>query len=173
MSARKTSIPQPYRDMGQALEDVGIRFAAALPDDWVAPLISDLESRPAVKLVRVAREPEISGLCSGAFFGGVKSVGILGATGFLTTVCELATLNIKQQIPLFLIVSDRGTFQDYQSFQEIQGRVGRKICQSLDMPFETIYSNTDLENIPRYFNSSRLHKRPFVLWINQKFVSAH
>src|SRR4051812_28281958 len=68
----------------QALKDSGVSLAASLPDDWVAPLADLLDAEPTIASVRVAREPEIVGMCCGAFFGGARAVGVLGATGFLT-----------------------------------------------------------------------------------------
>src|SRR5438067_1679473 len=73
-----------HRAILQALKDSGVSLAACLPDDWVAPLADLLDAEPTIASVRVAREPEIVGICSGAFFGGARAVGVLGATGFLT-----------------------------------------------------------------------------------------
>src|SRR5262249_61929643 len=104
------------------LTKCGIRLAASLPDDWVAPLIERIAADNAIRHIRVAREAEAVAICSGAFFGGVRAAAIMGATGLLTCTGELATLNLRHQIPVFLIVSQRGSIDDHRIYQEVQGR---------------------------------------------------
>ena len=55
------------------------RLAASLPDDWVAPLINRIAADNTMRHVRVAREAEAVAICSGAFFGGVRSVALMGS----------------------------------------------------------------------------------------------
>src|ERR1700716_1311639 len=106
----------------QQLTKCGIKIAASLPDDWVAPLIKRIAADNQIRHVRVAREAEAVAICSGAFFGGVRAVALMGATGLLTCTGELATLNLRHQIPVFLIVSQRGSIDDHRIYQEVQGR---------------------------------------------------
>ena len=87
----------------EQLTKCGIKLAASLPDDWVAPLIERIAADNHIRHVRVAREAEAIAICSGAFFGGVRAVALMGATGLLTCTGELATLNLRHQIPVFLI----------------------------------------------------------------------
>ena len=84
----------------EQLSNCGIKLAASLPDDWVAPLIERIATDNRIRHVRVAREAEAIAICSGAFFGGVRSVALMGATGLLTCTGELATLNLRHQIPV-------------------------------------------------------------------------
>jgi sulfopyruvate decarboxylase subunit alpha len=68
----------------QELKKCGMKIAASLPDDWVAPLIKRLDADPEIRHVRVARESEAAMIASGAFFGGVRSIAVMGNTGLLT-----------------------------------------------------------------------------------------
>lgn len=159
-----------YAAVADALGEIGITFAAGLPDDWVAPLLNLLEEREGVTLVRVSREPEAVAMASGAFFGGVKSVCIVGATGFLACASELTTLNLKHQVPLFMIVSERGTIEDKQVFHELQGRVTKPFCEALGIPSLVVETADDLERLAAAFEASRLQKRPYVVWLSRRFV---
>src|SRR3974390_3585456 len=87
------------------LTSCGIKLAASLPDDWIAPLIERIAADNRIRHVRGAREAEAIAICSGAFFGGVRAVAVMGATGLLTWKGELATLNLRHQIPAFLVLS--------------------------------------------------------------------
>jgi sulfopyruvate decarboxylase TPP-binding subunit len=167
MITKESPASAAFDALADTIEAMGVTLGAGLPDDWVAPLMNRLEQR--ITFVRVAREPEAIGIASGAFFGGVKSVAVMGRTGFLACICELATLNLKHNVPLFMILSERGSIDDGQVFQEIQGRVTIPVCQALGIPTLVIDSVSDLEKLPAAFNSSRLQKRPYVVFLSRAF----
>jgi sulfopyruvate decarboxylase subunit alpha len=87
----------------------GIRLAATLPDDWVNSLIRRVAKDNVIRHVSVGREAETIAVCAGAFFGGVRAVAIMGNTGLLTCTGEMATLCLRHAIPVFCIVSGRGS----------------------------------------------------------------
>ena len=148
----------------------GVRLAATLPDDWVAPLIRKLAADPAIRHVPVAREAEAVAICSGAFFGGVRSVAVMGNTGLLTCTGELATLNLRHQIPVFCIVSQRGSIDDQRVYQEVQGRRTLPLLQAYDFPYHVVDAPEELGCIPDAYETCRLQKRPFILFLTRKLV---
>jgi sulfopyruvate decarboxylase subunit alpha len=154
----------------QQLTKCGIKIAASLPDDWVAPLIERIAADNHIRHVRVAREAEAIAICSGAFFGGVRSVALMGATGLLTCTGELATLNLRHQIPVFLIVSQRGSIDDHRIYQEVQGRRTIPLLQAYDFPYHIIDRPDDVNSIPDAFETCRMQKRPFVLFLTRRLV---
>src|SRR5262245_19209666 len=148
----------------------GVKLAASLPDDWVAPLINRIEADNSMCHVRVAREAEAVAICSGAFFGGVRAAALMGATGLLTCTGELATLNLRHQIPEFLIVSQRGSIDDHRIYQEVQGRRTIPLLQAYDFPYHVVNKPDELGSIPDAYETCRLQKRPFVLFLTRKLV---
>jgi sulfopyruvate decarboxylase subunit alpha len=154
----------------EQLTRCGIKIAASLPDDWIAPLIERIAADNQIRHVRVAREAEAIAICSGAFFGGVRSVALMGATGLLTCTGELATLNLRHQIPVFLIVSQRGSIDDHHIYQEVQGRRTIALLQSYDFPFHVLDRIEDIKRVPDAFETCRLQKRPFVLFLTRRLV---
>lgn len=148
----------------------GVSLAATLPDDWVAPLIGRLAADPAVRHVPVAREAEAIAICSGAFFGGVRSVAVIGATGLLTCTGEMATLNLRHQIPVFCIVSLRGSIDDHRIYQEVQGRRTIPLLQTYDFPYHVFDRSEDLAQIPDAYETCRLQKRPFIAFLTRRLV---
>jgi sulfopyruvate decarboxylase subunit alpha len=155
-----------HTELGRA----GVRLAATLPDDWVAPLIGRLAADPAMRHVPVAREAEAVAVCSGAFFGGVRSVAVMGNTGLLTCTGELATLNLRHQIPVFCIVSQRGSIDDHRVYQEVQGRRTLPLLQAYDFPYHIIDRADELACIPDAYETCRLQKRPFILFLTRRLV---
>jgi sulfopyruvate decarboxylase subunit alpha len=152
------------------LKKCGVRLAASLPDDWVAPLIRRLDSDPEICHVRVGRESEAVMVASGAFFGGVRSVAVIGNTGLLTCTGELATLNLRHQIPVFCIVSMRGSIDDHQVYQEVQGRRTIALLQAYDFPYHCVDRAEDIGCIPDAYQWCRLQKRPFILFLTRGLV---
>ncbi len=148
----------------------GISLAATLPDDWVAPLIRRIEGDDAMRHVPVAREAEAVAVCSGAFFAGARSAAIMGATGLLTCTGELATLNLRHQIPVFLIVSQRGSIDDHRIYQEVQGRRTLSLLQAYDFPYHIINRAEDIGDLSNAYETCRLQKRPFVLFLTRRLI---
>src|SRR5262249_37741840 len=109
-------------------------------------------------------------ICSGAFFGGVRSVALMGATGLLTCTGELATLNLRHQIPVFLIVSQRGSIDDHRIYQEVQGRRTIPLLQTYDFPYHIVAAAEEISSLPDAYEACRLQKRPFVLFLSRKLV---
>jgi len=160
----------PYAAIHAELRRCGVTLAATLPDDWVAPLIRRLDADPALRHVPVAREAEAIAICSGAFFGGVQSVAVMGATGLLTCTGELATLNLRHQIPVFCIVSQRGSIDDHRIYQEVQGRRTVPVLQAYDFPHHVIDRPEQIGEIPDAYAACRLQKRPFILFLSRRLL---
>ena len=154
----------------EQLKKSGITLAASLPDDFVAPLINRISGDNTIRHVRVAREAETIAVCSGAFFGGVRSVAIMGGTGLLTCTGELATLNLRHQIPVFVIVSLRGTIDDHRIYQEVQGRRTIPLLQAYDFPYHIVSRPDEISSIPDAYETCRLQKRPFMLFLSRKLM---
>jgi sulfopyruvate decarboxylase subunit alpha len=152
------------------LTRIGVKLAATLPDDWVAPLIKRIDADPAIRHVPVARESEAVVIASGAFFAGAKSVAVLGNTGLLTCTGELATLNLRHQIPVFCIVSLRGTYDDHRIWQEIQGRRTIPLLQAYDFPYHVLDNPDEISCIPAVYEASRLQKRPYILFLTRRLL---
>jgi sulfopyruvate decarboxylase subunit alpha len=159
-----------YEATHAELTRAGIRLAATLPDDWTAPLIRRVDRDPAIRHVPVAREAEAVAIASGAFFGGVRSVVIIGATGLLTCTGELATLNLRHQIPVFCIVSRRGSIDDHRVYQEVQGRRTLAVLDAYDFPYVIIDEPRQISCIPDALEACRLQKRPLFVFLTRRLV---
>jgi sulfopyruvate decarboxylase subunit alpha len=152
------------------LVKAGIRLAATLPDDWVNTLIRRIAKDNQIRHVPVCREAESIAICAGAFFGGVRAVAIFGNTGLLTCTGEMATLCLRHAIPVFCIVSARGSIDDHKVYQEVQGRRTLPLLQAYDYPYRIIDNEDEIEDIPNAFEWHRLQKRPFVLFLTKKLL---
>ncbi|HET7571662.1 MAG TPA: hypothetical protein VFJ77_03225 [Gaiellaceae bacterium] len=154
----------------EQLVSVGVSLAAYLPDNWVVPLIEQVKGDSRIDAVAVAREPEIVGICAGAYLGGRRAVGIMGATGFLTCISELSTLGRRFQLPMFLFVSNRGGPYEPTVHHETQWRVARPVADAIGLMSIVLDRREKLSQLGRAYESLRLHKRPCVAWITKSLL---
>ena len=159
-----------YERIHGELKKCGVTLVASLPDDWMAPLIAKVDADNAIRHVPVAREAEATAICTGAFFGGVRSAVIMGATGLLTCTGDIGTLNLRHHIPVFCMVSQRGSFDDHRVYQEIQGRRLHAVLQTFNYPFVVIDRAEDIANIPDIYEACRLHKRPYIALFTRRLL---
>ena len=152
------------------LVKAGVTIAASLPDDWVNGLIRRVTKGNEIKHIPVGREAETIAICSGAFFGGKRAVAIMGNTGLLTCTGEMATLNLRHQIPVFCIVSARGSIDDHKVYQEVQGRRTHPLLQAYDYPFMVLDKEDEIERIPDAYEWHRLQKRPYILFLTKRLL---
>jgi sulfopyruvate decarboxylase subunit alpha len=152
------------------LRIAGIELIAALPDDWVIPLMARIDRDPQMLQVRVAREPEAVGVCGGAFFGGAKACAVMGIAGLLACAHEFALFNNAHQVPLFIVSSLRGTLEDPRTYQVAQGIVGLPYLDALQIPYLIVDRIEDLEIVPAAYRRSRLVKRPLVCFLTKKVL---
>jgi len=159
-----------YDALLAAVKCCGVGLATTLPDDWITPLVRRLAADPDIIHVPVAREAEAVAVASGAFFGGVRPIVAIGATGLLTCLGELATLNLRHQIPVLLLVSERGSLDDHRIYQEVQGRRLKPALDGLDFPYFPIASLADIEALPDAYTWCRLQKRPVIGFMARKLL---
>jgi sulfopyruvate decarboxylase subunit alpha len=73
--------------------DCGISLVASLPDGWITSLITHYNEDARFRHIAVNREESAIGLCSGAFFSGLGTFALMGASGFLTCIYAITKIN--------------------------------------------------------------------------------
>ena len=72
----------------------------------------------------------------------------MGNTGLFTCTGEMATLCLRHMIPVFCIVSARGSIDDHKVYQEVQGRRTVPLLQAYDFPYQVIDQQTTSSAFP-------------------------
>ena len=72
-----------------------------------------------------AREEEAVGIATGAWMGGMLGVVLMQTSGFATLPNVLASLAVPYQIPLLMIISERGTLGEFNLGQAMVCRTMR------------------------------------------------
>jgi sulfopyruvate decarboxylase alpha subunit len=124
-----------------------VRIVPYVPDRVLTPLIKTLHADPFFTTFATAREEEAVGIVSGAWMGGVRGAILMQTSGFATLANVLASLAVPYQIPLIMIVSERGTLGEFNYGQSLVCRTMRPVLDSLAMEHHTITRLDELKFI--------------------------
>jgi sulfopyruvate decarboxylase subunit alpha len=114
-----------------ALVAAGVEVVSALPETWLVHLIRLAEDDPEMILVRLAKEEEGVGISAGAHLAGRRSAMLLQNHGLLQSVNGIVSLAQLYQIPLLLLISDRGHLGEPDPWQTQGGKTTRPILDAL------------------------------------------
>ena len=122
-----------------------VSLVTYVPDKVLAPLIKRLHADSFFTVINPAREEEAVGIVTGAYLAGLRGIVLMQTSGFATLPNALASLAVPYQIPLLMMVSERGTLGDFQLGQAIVCSTMRPILQSLKIEHFTIERQDDVE----------------------------
>jgi len=147
----------------EKLVESGIKLVASLPDDWVADLIHTIHRDDRFKYVPVNREESAVGLCCGAYFGGIPSMALMGASGLMTIVYAITKINYTYHIPLFILTTLRGVIGDPRAHHISNGLYLTKLMDSISLPYMIVEEQKTIQRIPDAFKHSQVMNRPVVV----------
>ena len=143
--------PAPMRPWHEIVRDTlkanQVRLATYVPDNVLKPLIAALHADSHFKVFPTAREEEAVGIVSGAWMGGMRGIVLMQTSGFGTLANVLASLPVAFQIPVLMMVSERGTLGEFNLGQAMVYRTMRPILDSLAVEHHTITRHDELEFI--------------------------
>lgn len=129
----------------RVLKSNDVRLITYVPDKVLAPLIKRLHADDFFTVICPAREEEAVGIVTGAYMGGLRGIVLMQTSGFATLPNALASLTVPYQIPLLMMISERGTLGDFQLGQAIVCRTMRPILNSLNIEHFAIERQDDVE----------------------------
>jgi sulfopyruvate decarboxylase alpha subunit len=124
-----------------------VRLVTYVPDRVLTPLIRRLEEDAFFTVVAPAREEEAVDIVTGAWMAGMRGVVLMQTSGFATLPNALASLAVPFQIPLLMIVSERGTLGEFNLGQALVCRTMRPVLDALAIEHHTITRLDELEFI--------------------------
>jgi sulfopyruvate decarboxylase subunit alpha len=150
--------------------DCGISLVASLPDGWITRLITQFDRDGRFRHVAVNREESAIGLCSGAFFGGIGSFALMGASGFLTCIYAITKINYTYQVPLLIGITLRGRPGDGAKFHQSNALYLEPVIRSIDMPFVAIERTDEIARLATAYRHSRVLSRPVVVGFTREVL---
>ena len=122
-----------------------VKLVAYVPDNVLSPLIKALHADPYFTVLCPAREEEAVGIVAGAHMAGLRGITLMQTSGFATLANVLASLVVPYQLPLLMMISERGTLGDHHLGQAIVCRTMRPILQTLGIEHFAIERLDDVE----------------------------
>jgi sulfopyruvate decarboxylase alpha subunit len=147
MVARADEGPIWYAVLQGVFKANDVRLVTYVPDRVLTPLIAGIESDAFFTAFATAREEEAVGVVAGAWMGGMLGVVLMQTSGFGTLANVLASLAVPYQIPLIMVISERGTLGEFNWGQALVCRTMRPVLQALAMEHHSIVRPDELEFI--------------------------
>jgi sulfopyruvate decarboxylase TPP-binding subunit len=111
------------------------------------PLIRSVHEDPFFTAFATTREEEALGVVTGAWMGGMLGAVLMQTSGFETLPNALASLAVPCQIPVIMIISERGTLGEFNLGQAMVCRTMRPVLNALGIESHTITRLDELEFI--------------------------
>ena len=124
-----------------------VRLVTYVPDNVLRPLIERVHADDFFTAFTCTREEEAVGIVSGAWMGGMRGVVLMQTSGFATLPNALASLPVPFQIPVLMIVSERGTLGEFNIGQAMVARTMRPVLDSIAMEHHTLGRLDEVEFI--------------------------
>ena len=134
-----------YEIVRDVLKQHKVRLVTYVPDNVLRPLIELIEADPFFTCFVTAREEEALGIVAGAWMGGVHGIVLMQTSGFATLPNAIASLAVPFQIPVLLLVSERGTLGEFNIGQALVARTMRPVLDSLAMEHHTLTRLDEVE----------------------------
>ncbi len=130
-----------------ALKQNEVRLVTYVPDNVLKPLIKGVHEDPYFTCFPTTREEEAVGVVSGAWMAGMRGIVLMQTSGFGTLANVLASLAVPFQIPVLMMISERGTLGEFNIGQAWVCRTMRPVLDSLGIETHTITRIDELEFI--------------------------
>ena len=124
-----------------------VKLVPYVPDNVLRPLIERIHADPYFTAFACTREEEAVGIACGAWMGGTRSIVMMQTSGFATLANVLASLPVPFQIPVLLLVSERGTLGEFNIGQALVARTMRPVLDSIAMEHHTLSRLDEVEFI--------------------------
>ena len=136
-----------------------VQLVTYVPDNVLKPLIEAVHADRYFTAFSTTREEEAVGIVSGAWMAGLRGIVLMQTSGFATLANVIASLPVPFQIPVLMMVSERGTLGEFNIGQAMVAAPCGRCCDSLAMEHHTITRLDEVEFIARPQRSPRRSPR--------------
>lgn len=98
-----------------SLKEAGIDFVSYLPESRLSQILPLMRSEPGFKLAPCASEADAVSIAVGATLGGRQSACYMESTGIFVSCYQLVVVALHLHVPVLLLVSHLGGFDDQRN----------------------------------------------------------
>ena len=106
-----------------------------------------MHADPFFTAFATTREEEALGIVAGAWMGGMRGILLMQTSGFGTLANVIASLAVPFQIPVLMIVSERGTLGEFNLGQAMVAKTMRPVLDALAVEHHTMTRLDEVEFI--------------------------
>jgi sulfopyruvate decarboxylase alpha subunit len=117
----------------ETLKRNSVDLVVYVPDNVLKPLIKAIHEDSYFAAFSATREEEAVGIVAGAFMAGRRGIVLMQTSGFATLANVIASLPVAFQIPVLMMISERGVFGEFNLGQAMVNRTMRPVLDSLAM----------------------------------------
>jgi sulfopyruvate decarboxylase subunit alpha len=156
-----------------ALRTAGIDFITYLPETRLSEIIPLLQRDTSFQMVPVGSEAEGVSIAAGAALGGKVVASYMEGTGVYVSCYNILTVGVRYGVPMLLLVSYVGSFEDRRnSFLYVQR--GTKLIpqlEALDVQYQVIRNSDGLERkVKDAVRMMNALKQPVALLFTEDFT---
>jgi sulfopyruvate decarboxylase alpha subunit len=127
-----------HLDILDSLKANEVRFATWVPDRVLVPLLDGLSKDDFFTSFVASREEEAIGIAGGVALGGSRAAVLMQSSGFGNIPNALASFAAPYQLPMVMIISERGAMGEFNSVQVAITRTIRPTLDRLGIPHATL-----------------------------------
>ena len=132
------------RLVADALLSHRVHMIGYVPDEVSGHLLDRLHADPACTVVCYTREEEAVAAVAGAFLGGKRGAVVLQTSGVGNSMNVLGSFVVSYQIPMLLIVSERGGLGEFNPAQVPFGRAVPRVLEAIGIQTYALHSEAEV-----------------------------
>jgi sulfopyruvate decarboxylase TPP-binding subunit len=155
------------------LKEAGINFITYLPETRLSEILPILHADESFKTVAVSSEAEGFTIAAGASLGGKQAALYTEGTGVYVSCYNLLTLGKRFGVPVLLLVSNAGAFEDTRNsfIYALPGTTMIPFLESMGIQYRVIEDGVRLEEkIKEAVRMMHALKLPVALLVTGEFT---
>ena len=149
-----------------ALRREGVEFVSGVPCSFLASFFAGCAELPPNVFMPAVREDHAVAACAGAWLSGLVPLAAMQNSGLGYCLEVLASLHLIYDIPLPMVVSDRGTSGDFEEHQ-VLGQRTRKLLDLFGIRWRDAARGAEEADAAWLTKSALESRRPAVLLVGK------
>jgi len=150
-----------------ALRAAGVGFVAGVPCSYLKRFFAGCNELPAGAYLPAVREDHAASACVGAWLGGRRALAAMQNSGLGYCLEVLTSLHLIYQVPLPMLVSDRGAPTDYEEHR-VLGQRTRALLDLFGVPWREARSGEEDADASWLVSASERDGRPAALLVGKE-----
>lgn len=155
------------------VQEAGIDFMSYLPESRLSQILPLLRKNPRFRLASAASEADAVSISVGATLGGKQAACYMESTGIYVSSYQLLVVAMHLRVPVLLLVSHLGGFDDQRN-SFLYSLPGRRLIPQLDalgIEYKMLENGDNLEtNIKSAVRTMNSLREPVALIFTGEFT---